>query len=165
MESGVSGLARLREWDATAIVELPELEGDARAELELTVRVDGVEGGGGIAPAAVTRLLGELERSVRRPYALRAVRQSPLEWIAAARELRSESIVLRCSGESLEVAVPPEGDRSVLLDGEPVADPVGGALAAAVAELERRGRERFQSFVARADKVEGERWELVIDPL
>jgi hypothetical protein len=165
VESGVSGLARIREWDATAMVELPELEDDARTELELTVRADGIERGAGLAASAVTRLLEELERSVRRPYTLRAVRQGPLEWLAAARELRSEAILLRCPGVSLQVAVPPEGDRSVLVDGEPALEPPDGPLAEAVLELERRGRERFEFFVARADRVQGERWELVIDPL
>ena len=165
MESGVSGLARIREWDATAIVELPELEADMRTELELTVRAEAVEGGADVPAAAVSRLLGELERSVRRPYAVRAVRQGPLEWLAAARGLKSEAVVLRCPGASLQLAVPPEGDRSVLVDDEPVSEPFGEPLAAAVAELERRGTKRFESFVARADKVEGERWEVTIDPL
>jgi hypothetical protein len=39
------------------------------------------------------------------------------------------------------------------------------AVAEALAEIERRGRERFQAFAARADKLGGDRWELTIDPL
>ena len=65
---------------------------------------------------------------------------------------------------SVEVVVAPGGDRSLLVDGEEVVNP-DPAWEPAVHELERRGRKRFQSFVARADRVGEDRWELTVDPL
>jgi hypothetical protein len=38
-------------------------------------------------------------------------------------------------------------------------------VADAFREIESRGRARFQAFAARADNVDGERWQLTIDPL
>jgi hypothetical protein len=96
---------------------------------------------------------------------VRAVRQGRLGWAVAARILRSEPIALNAPGVSrLEVVVSPEGDVTVLVDGE---DTPSGAphLEGAASEVERRGRERFQAFVARADRVGEDRWELTIDPL
>jgi hypothetical protein len=66
---------------------------------------------------------------------------------------------------TLEVAVPPQGERMLLADGEMVADEPTGDEARAFEEIERAGRARFQAFVARADRVEDGRWELTVDPL
>jgi hypothetical protein len=100
------------------------------------------------------------------PYALRAVRQGRTEWAVAGRALKSEPVVLTLPVPiaALEVVVAPNGDRSVLVDGEE-ATSVNPAWEDAVEELERLGRERFQSFVAHADRVEEGRWELTVDPL
>ncbi len=67
--------------------------------------------------------------------------------------------------QTLEVAIPPEGERMVIVDGEILGEEPTGLVGAAASELERRGRERFQAFVARADRVEDGRWDLTIDPL
>jgi hypothetical protein len=165
VESGVSGLARTREWDATVLIELPELRADVRTELDLIARPEGVEGPADLPDAALERLLRRLELSVERPFVVRAVRQGALEWLAAARRLRSELISIRAPARALELALPPGGERWVVVDGEGVSEPLEPPLAEAVDELERRGRERFQAFVARADKVGTDSWELTIDPL
>jgi hypothetical protein len=69
------------------------------------------------------------------------------------------------AASSLELASPPEGRGTLVVDGEEADWFVEPALAAAVAELERRGRQRFEAFVARADKLDDGRWELTVDPL
>jgi hypothetical protein len=111
--------------------------------------------------AALTEALG-----LEPPFAVRAVRRGRLEWAVAGRALRSEPVVLSVPADafSVEVVVAPDGNRSLLVDGEEVVtvDPVWDE---AVQELERRGRKRFQSFVARADRVGEDRWELTVDPL
>lgn len=111
--------------------------------------------------------LAAVDRELRRPYELFAVRQGRESWAVAARRLHSELVAL---GEGppatrLEVVVTPEGERSAFADGERVADWVDAEVGTALAELERRGRERFQAFVARADRVGDDRWELTLDPL
>jgi hypothetical protein len=52
-----------------------------------------------------------------------------------------------------------------LVDGEILADAPTGMTADALEEVERLGAERFQAFVARADRLEDGRWELTVDPL
>jgi hypothetical protein len=105
------------------------------------------------------------ELGLEPPYSVRAVRQGRLGWAVAGRLLKSEPIALDAPGvSSLEVVVGPEGDVTVLVDGEARASP-GPDLESAAGEVERRGRERFQAFVARADRVGEDRWELIIDPL
>ncbi len=51
------------------------------------------------------------------------------------------------------------------MDGEAVTGLVEPAVDLALRELEQRGRLRFQAFVARADKVDDDRWQLTVDPL
>jgi hypothetical protein len=155
----VSGLPRQREWDVTAIVELPELERSSAEVLDATVRGDDDSG----LPES---LLAELDRALTRPYAVRLVRRGPRDWSVGARGLRSEAVDLGpLAAGAFEVVVSPAGERSALVDGEPPAEWVEPAVAEALAELERRGRARFQAFVARADRVSQTRWELTIDPL
>jgi hypothetical protein len=131
-------------------------------ELEFDVLVgDTVQGD--VPPEAVPELTSEL--GLEPPYNVLAVRQGRLGWAVAARMLRSVPITLEAPGVSrLEVVVAPAGDVSVLVDGDDEVA-LGPDLERAARELERRGRERFQAFVARADRVGEDRWELTIDPL
>lgn len=164
VEAGVSGLAREREWDATAIVEVPSLRGESVVELDFRLLGDGSLVGE-IPPEALSDLTAGLELAP--PYAARAVRQSELEWLVGAVQLESDVVDLPqdVPAQTLEVAIPPEGERMVIVDGEILGEEPTGLVGAAVSELERRGRERFQAFVARADRVEDGRWDLTIDPL
>jgi hypothetical protein len=66
---------------------------------------------------------------------------------------------------SLEVAVPPDGETTLLVDGDIAGEAPEGPAGEALATLESLGAARFQAFVARADRVEDGRWELTIDPL
>lgn len=119
---------------------------------------------GDVPPEAVPALTGELP--LEPPYAVRAVRRGRVAWAVAARALRSEPVALALPEgiSTLEVVVSPAGDETVLVDGRE-ATAVEAHGEPAVDELRRRGRERFQSFVARADRVGEDRWELTVDPL
>ena len=164
VESGVSGLARPRQWDATSLVEVPSLRGYDVAQLEFRVRADGSIAGD-VPLEAVPALTAEL--GLEPPYTARAVRRSETAWAVGALRVASDPIDLPGGIEAvtLEVAVPPQGERMLLADGEMVADEPTGDEARAFDEIERAGRARFQAFVARADRVEDGRWELTVDPL
>ena len=84
-----------------------------------------------------------------------------------ALQLDSELVTLPrgIAAMSLEVALPPDGETTLLVDGEMVADVPEGPEGEALGTLESLGAARFQAFVARADRVEDGRWELTIDPL
>jgi hypothetical protein len=164
VETGVSGLARQREWDATAIAEVRALEGSEEGELDFRVLADG-----SVIGDVSADVLAELTRDLGLdpPYAARAVRQNAREWMVGGLQVESELAELPGDFDavSLEAAVPPEGEAMYLVDGDILSEPPEGALAEALAELERRGAERFQAFVARADRLEDGRWELTVDPL
>ena len=81
VEAGVSGLARQREWDATAIAELPALRASDETELDFRVLGDGSVIGD-IDPAVVAELTREL--AIDAPYLARAVRQDETNWIVGA---------------------------------------------------------------------------------
>lgn len=164
VESGVSGLARQREWDATAIAEVQALRGSDEVELDFRVLGDGSVIGD-VAPAVLSELTADL--GLEPPYAARAVRQSETEWMVGALRIESDLLALPAGIDavSLEAAVPPEGETMYLVDGEILADAPTGVTAEALEEVERLGAERFQAFVARADRLEDGRWELTVDPL
>jgi hypothetical protein len=164
VESGVSGLARAREWDATAIAEVAELRLTETAEIDFRVLGDGSVIGD-VAPSVLAELTKDL--GLAPPYAARAVRQNETEWMVGALQLDSELVELpnNVASLALEVAVPPDGETMYLADGEILSDEPTGAEAEAFAKLEELGGSRFHAFVARADRLEDGRWELTVDPL
>ncbi len=164
VEAGVSGLARQREWDATSIVEVPELRATEEAEIEFRLLGDG-----SLIGDVTQSVLAELTKDLRiePPYAARAVRQNASEWMVGAIRIESDLIELGTdvAALALEVAVPPDGETMYLVDGDILVEEPSGAEAEALGQLEGLGAERFQAFVARADRLEDGRWELTVDPL
>jgi hypothetical protein len=107
-----------------------------------------------------------VDREVQRPYMAQAIRRGWTGWAVGARRINAELIRLPGVGaESLEVALSPDGEVSGAVDGATVPGLVEPEIDAALRELERRGRARFEAFAARADNLDGERWQLTIDPL
>ena len=164
VEAGVSGLARPRQWDATSLVEVAALRGYETPELEFRVLADGSVQGD-VPAEAVPELTAEL--GLDPPYAVRAVRKEGGRWAVGALQFAAEEIALPpgIAAWSLEVAVPPDGETAFLVDGEPLDGEPEGEVERALGELERVGRDRFQAFVARADRVGDGRWQLTVDPL
>lgn len=164
VESGVSGLARQREWDATAIADVPALRETDLGEVDFRLLGDGTVIGE-VAPVVLAELTADL--GLEPPYVVRAVRQSESEWMVGAVRMESELVELPAGVESvsLEVAVPPEGETMYLADGDILADLPEGPAGEALARLDEIGAGRFQAFVARADRLEDGRWELTVDPL
>ena len=160
---GVAGLARPRLGHPPALVAVGARRGHDVAQVEFRVRADGSVVGD-VPPDAVPALTAEL--GLEPPYTVRAVRRSETAWAVGALSIQSDPIELPggIDAVSLEVAVPPQGERMLFADGEMVDEPAGSD-ARAFDEIERAGRARFQAFVARADRVEDGRWELTVDPL
>ncbi len=147
------------------MLELPSLVGVEIGTFEATVFPDRLDGDLSVTREAIDLVRAEIERALEPPYFLRAVRQDQKTWMVGARAISSTLISLHLHASSLEIACPPGDDRSVFVDGQFASEPFDADIAKAVQTLERLGRERFESFVARADKVEADRWELTIDPL
>jgi hypothetical protein len=160
----------LREWDAVLLLEVRELEGSALGRFELIVPVAGaaaVHADEGVPRRAVERIAEEVDAKLERPYEVLLVRTDARRWSAGARKLRGDTVALPAGfpASSLEVVRPPGGGLEVTADGEPVEPALSPLFAEVVAELDGRGRERFESFVVRADKVADGSWQLTIDPL
>jgi hypothetical protein len=171
LPAGVTGIPRLREWDAVVLVELPELDGSPAGELELSAEPGeplAVMGAEAVPAGVGDRLAAALDAELERPYDGIAVRQQGSRWAAGARAGRAgQEIELPgdLPGAALEVVRTPDGDRVVQADGEPLDAESETRFAAAVAVIEERGAARFESFVARADKGPDGLWRVSVDPL
>jgi len=170
LPTGVTGIPRLPEWDAVALVEVPELEGSPLGELEL----DAPPGGGldvraddAVPREALERLAAELDARLPRPYEALAVRRDGRLWAVGANAVRlGEPLELGdLPARTVELVRAPAGDTTLSVDGEDVDRGDEAPWAAAAAELARVGSERFESFVARADRGTDGRWHVTVDPL
>jgi hypothetical protein len=165
MPVGVHGVARVREWDAVAALEIEELEGTSLSEVAFKVVRDGtVLGDVGNVPEVVIERLAWLAREESGlPAEVRAVRTGVRDWSVAVRRARLELLELPdVDASEIALAIAPGGERTLLVDGEERDE--DGDYAVAAIELEARGRARHRTFVARATRVAGG-WELTIDPL
>jgi hypothetical protein len=152
LESGITGLARQREWDAVVTVTAPGTAGD---EVGFVALEDGPvlpdEHG---AAADPSQFAMSLDGALDRPYRALAVRQ-PEIWVVG--------------GSSIEVARlepdPPGDDLELTWDGTTltlVADGVPADPARAVA-LERIAAERESgAYSAAAHRLSENLWELLV---
>ncbi len=150
-EVGIHGVPRPRQWDATAMVEAPDLEGD---EARFVALQDGsllVEDGPDPAPLA-----DALEARLPPPYRAEAVRRNERWWAVAARRIQVVELRDDVQGDALELTVN-EGARTLRVDGMPA--------FGSVPELERLGAERGESYVVRASRLDGSLWEVTVTPL
>jgi hypothetical protein len=150
---GYHGVQRPRRWDAVVMAEAPELPGD---EANFVVLADGsVILDEELPEPAVEPIAEELDQVVEAPYRVEAVRRHGEVWAAAARRIE----VLEISGiEGDELMLTlQDGTRSFSVDGRPE--------FGAPPELERFAEERFPSYVAIANRLDGDLWEVRVSPL
>jgi hypothetical protein len=153
VESGVSGLARPREWDLV-VTTTCAATGDrcvfvCRAEGR--VRVD--EGDQAAAACAAEALEGELDP----PYRALALRREGDTWAVGAVAIEVAELPDDVRGEELMLTVTQEGGRELLVDGEPA--------EAGLDALTALAGDRYDAYVLRAARLEGALWEVTIDPL
>jgi hypothetical protein len=145
-EAGIHGLHRPREWDVVLTVAAPEVEGERARFVALG------EGRGLLVeegPDALDPLADTVEEELSPPYRAEAVRRDGGLWAVAARALEIRELPgLR--GDEIEVAVH-NGSRTLLVDGLPEF----GSIPA----LEE------PEHVVRASRLDGDLWEVVVDPL
>ena len=151
-ESGIHGIARQREWDAVATVRAADIPGDHLAFEVLpdrTVLVEEEEGDVPLAPLAEA-----IERELQPPYRARAVRQRDELWAVAARAIEVVRLPDR-DGDAIELSVH-GGKRTLTTDGIREF----GTVSALEALAGRR-----EDYVVRAERLDGDWWEVRIDPL
>ena len=153
-EVGVTGLHRLREWDATAAVEAPELRGD---EAEFTVLPDGsLLVDEEVGEASLAPLADALEEQIRPPYRARGVRRHGEVWAVAAKGIEVVDLRPDVEGDDLEL-VSRAGERALTVDGE--------RSFGSLPQLERLAASRSADYVLHATRLDGSLWEVRIAPL
>jgi hypothetical protein len=145
---GLHGLARSRRWDTVAMAEAPALTGDSVAFVALpdgTLVVDEDEPDDSLAPLA-----DAIEASLRPPYRAEGVRQSRSRWsVGAVRIAVVEAPGLE--GEEAELITNAESS-TLTIDGRPV--------YGSVPAFERAGEAHGSTYVVRAERIDGELWQV-----
>jgi hypothetical protein len=150
---GVHGLARSRRWDTVVMAEAPALTGGSVTFVALpdgTLVVDEDEPDDSLAPLA-----DAIEASVRPPYRAEAVRQSRSRWsVGAVRITVVEAPGV--DGEEAELITNAESS-TLTIDGRPV--------YGSVPAFERAGEAHGSTYVVRAERIDGELWQVEALPL
>jgi hypothetical protein len=144
-EAGIHGLHRARRWDAVVAVAAPELEGDHAAFVALSDGTLVVEDG----PDRIETLAQAVESEVPTPYRADAVRREGDLWAVGAKRIEVVDLP-GVTGDEIEL-VSSGTDRTLVVD--------GARSFGTVAALERPGH------VVRARRIDGELWEVEVDPL
>jgi hypothetical protein len=151
-QAGVHGVPRPRQWDAVVTAEA-DLPGDAVHFVTLedrTIVVDEDVPDDQLAPLA-----DAIETQLNPPYRAEGTRRDDRLWAVGASKIAVVSLNEEIGGDTVELAVR-EGVVTQLVD--------GGHGFGSVPELEALGA-GMPSFVVRADRIDGNLWEVTVLPL
>jgi hypothetical protein len=151
-QAGVHGVARPRQWDAVVTAEA-DLPGDAVHFVTLadrTVVVDEDVPDNQLAPLA-----DAVETQIDPPYRAEGTRRHERLWAVGASKIAVASIDEEIGGDSVELAAR-DGAVTLLVD--------GAHVFGSVPALEALGA-GMPSYVVRADRIDGDLWEVVVLPL
>ena len=146
-ETGIHGIARPREWDAVATVEI-DLPGDTARFIVLPRTIVIEEGPDDGEPLADALDLDP-------PYRAEAVRRSPHLWAVAGRKIETAELP-DAPGDEI-VLTSRDAARELVVDGE--------RAFGSVPQLERLAARRGESYAAKATRVDGDVFEVEISPL
>lgn len=149
-EPAFHGVPRARQWDAVAAAEAPALRGDAVHFVALpdgTLVVDEDEPDHSLAPLA-----DAVEELLAPPYRAEAVRRDGEVWAVGARRIEV-AVLPGLEGDALELVI--RGDeRTLVVDG-----------ARAFGRLPALEQLVEGDAVARGERLDGDLWEIRVDPL
>jgi len=151
-QAGVHGVPRPRQWDAVVTAEA-DLPGDAVHFVTLedrTVVVDEHVPDDQLAPLA-----DAIETQLDPPYRAEATRQRERLWAVGASKISVVAIGEEIGGDTVELAAR-EDEVTMLVD--------GAHVLGSVPALEALGA-GLASYVVRADRIDGDLWEVVVLPL
>jgi hypothetical protein len=142
-----------RRWDAMAMVEAPLLEGES---VHFVALADGsIVTEERVAEGAVDPLAEAVEQQLSPPYRAEGARNGD-RWAVTANGIEVLEIADEIAGDTVEL-VKRDGEREVTVDDQPSAE--------AVAALEAHGDARAADYVARAERIDADLWEVQISPL
>ena len=147
-ETGIHGVPRERQYDAVVTTDAPDVEGSSARFVGLP---DGSllieEGDGDLTPLA-----DAIEQDVKHPYRAIAVRRGETQWAVAAHGLRVVELP-EPGGDEVELALRGE-ERTLVVD--------GNRAFGTLPELEQLAQ---GDAVIRAARLDGNLWEVRVDPL
>lgn len=149
--SGEVANARPRRWDAVATAEA-DLQGTTILFVALPDGSLLVEEGD--SESSLDPLAQAVEEHIKPPYRAQAVRQSERMWAVAANRIRVETF--RADGDEIDVVVT-DSEETLTVDGQRAF----GTLPA----LERLGEAEGPTYHARATRLDGDLWEVVVSKL
>lgn len=158
-ETGIHGLHRPREWDATVTADAPDLTADAvrfvaLPDGTLLVEDDPSADDGTFEPGAdesLEPLAAAVERTLQPPYRARAARQRDTLWVVQARRIEVIEIPDGPEGDAIELTRTADGTTLVVDDAR---------IFGSVPVLEQRGEREGAEYVVRAGRLDGDLWEL-----
>src|SRR5215210_1692586 len=149
---GVHGIPRPRRWGvvvpAEAAIPTDEVHFTALPDGTLVVDEDVPDG-------SLTPLADAVEAELTPPYRAEATRRTDGFWAVGASRIDVARVPEDVSGDTVELAVR-EGERTLLVDGLRSFGTIP-SLDALAAEL--------SSYVVRAERLDGELWEVKVTPL
>ena len=147
-EAGIHGVPRQREYDAVVTLEAPDVQGASTRFVGLPNGSLLLEEGDGDLSA----LADAIEPEVGLPYRAVAVRRGETQWAVAAHRLQVVELP-EPGGDEVELAVRGE-ERTLVVD--------GNRAFGTVPELEALAP---GDAVIRASRLDGNLWEVRVDPL
>jgi hypothetical protein len=151
---GVTGLHRLREWDATATVEAPGIQGDEVVFVVLSE--DSVLADEELDYEALEPLAEAVEAQLTPPYRARGVRRHGDVWAVAASSIEVVDLGPDVEGLELEL-VSRRDERSLSVD--------GARSFGTLPQLEQLGASRSGDYVVHASRLDGTLWEVRVGRL
>ena len=147
-ETGIHGMHRAREWDATVTADAPGIEGDAVRFVALPDGTLIVEEGpeGSLEPLATA-----VEQAVRAPYRARAARQSDDLWAIQAKRIEVIELPDAPDGDTIDLTHTADGSTLAVDDAR-----IFGTLP----PLEERGAREGPEYTVHAERLDGDLWEV-----
>ncbi len=142
-----------REPDALATVECPELSGESYS---FTTLPDGTLIVDDSCTEDLSRLADAVEQHLKPPYSATAVRHDDRLWLVSARQIKVAQVA--ADGDEVELTSV-EGEHTCAIDGQSV------DAAHAPPELVSLGEARWDDYAVHAVRLDGELWEVDVDPL
>jgi hypothetical protein len=152
-EPGISGLTRPRQADVVVTADAPDINGDSARFVVLPDGTLLVEEG---PDASLEPLAAAVEQQLRPPYRARAVRRGETMWAVEAKRIQVVELPDAPGGEAIEVTRTDEG-TTTSVDGQ--------RIFGTIPALEALGEQQGHDFAVRAERLEGDLWEVRAAPL
>jgi hypothetical protein len=151
-QAGIHGVPRPREYDAVVSLAAEGISGD---EFSFVALDDGTLLLESDEDVDLEAFADALEASISPPYRAVAVRKDESTWAVAANAIQIATIDDEVGGDTVELAVQ-HGERTVLVD--------GAQAFGSLASFERLA-EGLDTYVVRANRLDGDLWEVKVLPL